>query len=85
MDGGLRVDRAGGPEPAAGPRRLGRVEHFGIAGFNVAVTDVDAVDDSTDPPTQTAEVRVFAILGDHNLDNEWWATINFNLLCLGRP
>jgi hypothetical protein len=60
-------------------------EHFGLAWFNVLVDDINAVDSTTSPPTQTAEITITAILGDENLDNRWWASVNYNLLCLGRP
>jgi len=70
------------PDPNASLTWHPNDEHFGLAWFNVFVDRINAVDNSTTPPTQTAVIKVTAILGDENLDNEWWGLVNYTLLCL---
>lgn len=71
------------PDPDTFLRWRHTDEHFGLTWFNVYVDRINAVDSSTTPATQTAVIKVTAILGDENLDNEWWAWVNYNLICLG--
>jgi hypothetical protein len=59
-------------------------EHFGLAWFNVFVDHINAIDTSTTPATQTAVIKIVCILGDENLDNRWWASVNYNLFCLAK-
>lgn len=58
--------------------------HLGMAFINVAVADINAADTSTSPPTQTATVKVTAVLSDHNADDRWFGSVNYTLICLGR-
>jgi hypothetical protein len=58
--------------------------HFGVAALNVSVDRINAVDNSTTPPTQTARVVVDGKLADVNGDDRWWGSVNYTLLCLGR-
>jgi hypothetical protein len=58
--------------------------HLGIAELNISVGRINAVDTATTPPTQTATIRIHALLSDNNGDDQWWATVNYNLICLGR-
>ena len=58
--------------------------NFGLMIVNVAITRVNAVDNTTSPPSQTATVKVTATLSDDNSDDGWFAAVNYNLICLGR-
>jgi hypothetical protein len=58
--------------------------HFGVAYFDIIVTRIDAVDNSTTPPTQTATIHILGRLTDNNLDDSWWGLVDYTLLCLGR-
>ena len=59
--------------------------HLGVLYLNVQVVDINAPDNSTTPPSQSASLTVTALLADDNLDDQWFGTINYTLLCLGRP
>ena len=62
-----------------------REDHnLGLAALNVFVEDINAVDTSTTPPSQTAKITIMALLSDDNGDDGWFGTVNYNLLCLGR-
>ncbi|HEX9945487.1 MAG TPA: hypothetical protein VGG03_26030 [Thermoanaerobaculia bacterium] len=58
--------------------------HLGLAFINVAVEDINAVDTSTSPPTQTAAIRITARLSDNNADDRWFGSVNYTLICFGR-
>lgn len=58
--------------------------HFGVGLFNVWVKDINAVDTSTTPPTQTATIGVSLTLSDKGANKEWFGGLNYNLICLGR-
>lgn len=58
--------------------------NLGYAAINIFVKDIDAVDNSTTPATQTATVTIQANISDENGDDNWWADVNYNLLCLGK-
>jgi hypothetical protein len=61
-----------------------REDHnLGLAQLSVFVTDIDAVDTSTTPPTQTAKIRITAMLSDDNGDDQWFGAVDYKLLCLG--
>lgn len=61
-----------------------REDHnLGLAQLSVHVMDIDAVDTSVTPPTQTAKIEITAMLSDDNGDDQWFAGVNYNLLCLG--
>ena len=58
--------------------------HFGDAFANVWVEDIDAMDTSTTPPTQTATISVQLILNDKNpSDDSWYGYLTYDLLFLG--
>ncbi len=58
--------------------------NFGMTMINVSVTDIDAVDTSTTPPTQTATINVSALLTDDDGRDRWFGGVNYTLICLGR-
>ena len=58
--------------------------NLGHAEINIYVKDIDAVDNSVTPATQTATITVTALVSDENGDDDRWAYTNYNLLCLGR-
>ena len=58
--------------------------HLGLASVHVGVTDINPVDTSTSPPTQTATIRIAARVADRNFDDRWCGSVNYTLICLGR-
>lgn len=59
--------------------------NFGLGSVEVSVTRIDPPNTTTQPPTQTAEISVRFLLGDDNLDDPWFGSADFTLLCLGVP
>ena len=58
--------------------------HLGHAFVNVWVDHINEPDHTTETSTQTAVINIAANLGDHNLDDEWWAWVSYHLTCLAR-
>lgn len=57
--------------------------HLGFQQLNIFVADINAVDFSTSPPTQTATITIQSLLSDDNGDDSWFGDVNYNLICLG--
>jgi hypothetical protein len=58
--------------------------HLGLSQMIVTVEDINSADTTTTPPTQTARIRIGAVLSDNNGDDPWFGTLRYTLICLGR-
>jgi hypothetical protein len=68
-----------------GPLTWHREDHnLGMTLFNISVKDINAVDNSSSPPTQTAVINIQLYLSDDNSDDTWFGDVNYTLLCLGK-
>ena len=71
-------------DPIGAPGWKKTDHHLGHTFVNVWVDHINPPDHSTETSTQTAVINIAANLGDHNLDDEWWAWVTYNLTCLAR-
>lgn len=70
------------PDPNASNTWHPADHHVGLISLNIWVDTLNAVDPATN--TQTAKIKVSAILSDDNGDDEWFGYANYTLLCLGK-
>jgi hypothetical protein len=71
-------------DPIGAPGWKKTDHHLGYAFVNVWVDHINPPDHSTEISTQTAVINIAANLGDHNLDDKWWAWVTYSLTCLAR-
>jgi hypothetical protein len=58
--------------------------NWGIGRVHVSVVDVNAIDNSTSPPSQNATLNIMMRLHDDNGDDGWWGMVGYTLVYLGQ-
>ena len=58
---------------------------WGLGWVHVSVVDVNAPDQSMNPPHQTAQLQIEMHLCDYNMDDGWFGVVGYTLVCLGVP